>query len=128
MADEYRTAAHALLTAGQRGKPLRAPFCLSALHAIELYLNALLLHRGCTARSLRGLQHDFAKRAKQAADGGLVLRRRTAQHLATVAATREYVVTRYGPEMAAPASQVNRLSASLEEVAKKVKVLLAGPG
>ncbi|NEX92294.1 hypothetical protein G3573_05895 [Caulobacter sp. 17J65-9] len=129
LADEYRRAAHLLLPAGQRGKPLsRAPFRLSALHAIELYLNALLLHRGYSASRLRGLQHDFAERARQAAERGLVLRRRTTQHLKTVAATREYVVTRYGPEMTASASHVTRLSATLDEVAEKVRMIVARPG
>ncbi|WP_245478528.1 hypothetical protein [Mesorhizobium sp. M4B.F.Ca.ET.049.02.1.2] len=46
LAEEYRKAAHQLLPLGRAGKPLtRAPFRLSAIHAIELYLTALLLHR-----------------------------------------------------------------------------------
>jgi hypothetical protein len=40
---------------------------------------------------------------------------------------REYLVTRYGPEMTSTASQINRLTATLEEVAIKVtKVVRPG--
>ena len=47
LADEYRRAAHALLSLGRRGKPLsRAPFRLVAIHSVELCLNALLLAKG----------------------------------------------------------------------------------
>ncbi|MEM7635327.1 MAG: hypothetical protein AAF299_12245, partial [Pseudomonadota bacterium] len=43
LANEYRTAAHTLLAQGKKKQPLsRAPCRLSAIHAIELYFNALL--------------------------------------------------------------------------------------
>ncbi|WP_292657903.1 hypothetical protein [Mesorhizobium sp.] len=35
------------------------------------------------------------------------------------------MITRYGPELAATASQINRLTATLEEVAVKVTLLIA---
>lgn len=38
---------------------------------------------------------------------------------------REYLITRYGPELAATTSQINRLTATLEEVAAKVTLLIA---
>jgi len=41
-----------------------------------------------------------------------------------MAGNREYLVTRYGPEMAATISQINRLTATLEEVANKVTVMM----
>jgi len=125
LADEYRRAAHTLLELGRRGDPLtRAPFRLSALHAIELYLNALLLHSGKSPSQLRGMQHDFAARGAMVAAAGLRLRTRTADHLKTLSFGREYLVTRYGPELLATSTQVNRLTATLEEVAKKVAATL----
>ncbi|RWX58969.1 hypothetical protein EN780_35545, partial [Mesorhizobium sp. M4B.F.Ca.ET.089.01.1.1] len=46
LAEEYRKAATLLLQLGRSGKPLtRAPFRLSAIHGIGLYLTALLLQR-----------------------------------------------------------------------------------
>lgn len=126
LADEYRKAAQLLTQLGQPGKPLsRAPFRLAAIHAIELYLNALLLHSGSEANAVRGLQHDLARRALLAADAGLKLRLRTANHLSTLQQSREYLVTRYGPELTGNVSQINRLEATLEEVAKKVTAFLS---
>jgi hypothetical protein len=125
LADEYRRAAHLLVQQGQKGKPLtRAPMRLSAIHAIELYLSALLLQRGHTASQIRGLHHDLSARAQLAAAEGLKLRKRTAVHLDHLCLSREYIVTRYGPELAATTSTPTRLSATLEEVAQKVALLL----
>lgn len=121
LAAEYRAAAHALRPLGRRGHPLsRAPFRLTAIHAIELYLNALLLHTGHDPAEIRGLRHDLAARAERALAGGLTLRQRTANHLSAMTGAREYLVTRYGPEMTVETSQINRLSATLDEVADKV--------
>jgi hypothetical protein len=128
LADHYRKAAHLLQQMGKPGDPLsRAPFRLAAIHAIELYLNALLLHRGIDPRRIRAMQHDLAQRTQMAASNGLHLRVRTAAHLWTVAEQREYLATRYGPELAGTASQVNRLAATLEEVGRKVTLLLQAP-
>ena len=129
LADEYRKAAAVLLKLGERGKPLtRAPFRLTAIHAVELYLNAFLLARGHGAEKIRGLQHDLPARAELAIDGGLSLRKRTLEHIRSLSAGREYLVSRYGPELAASMSQVNRLIATLDEVANKVTNALAiGP-
>ena len=55
---------------------------------------------------------------------GLKLRKRTAAHLIAMGESREYLVTRYGPEMTATVSQINRLVASLEEVAMKVTAIV----
>lgn len=121
LADEYRKAAAVLLKLGERGKPLtRAPFRVSAIHAVELYLNAFLLARGIEAEKIRGLQHDLPARAALAIAGGLSLRKRTLEHIRSLSAAREYLVSRYGPELAAPMSQINRLIATLDEVANKV--------
>lgn len=125
LAREYHTAAKSLVQQGRRGVPLSwAPCRFSAIQAIELYLNAFLLHTGLDASAVRGLQHNFAKRTDRAIVGGLTLRKRTAAHLAGMEGSREYLVTRYGPEMTGTVSQINRLIASLEEVAAKVDTIL----
>ena len=129
LADEYRKAALVLQPQGCRGKPLtRAPFRLSATHAIELYLNALLLHLGHSSAEIRRMQHDLWVRAELAMAEGLRLRVKTAEHLECLSRTREYLVIRYGPELAGTASQVNRLTATLDEVASKVAIICQGPG
>lgn len=62
---------------------------------------------------------------ERALDAGLRLRAKTAKHLQTLSHNREYLVTRYGPELATSSSQLNRLTATLEEVAGKVATLIA---
>ena len=124
LAEEYRRAAHALLPTGRRGQPLsRAPYRLVAIHALELHLNALLLATGFPMARIRGLQHDFATRTELAIAAGLNLRRRTILHLRGLSETREYLITRYDPGLSA-ASQLNRLAATLEEVAEKVTTIV----
>ena len=125
LADEYRRAASALLPTVRRRKPLsRAPYRLVALQAIELYLNALMLHRGYPAARLRALQHNMAPRALFAKTAGLSLRKATFEHLLELAETREYLVSRYGPEFSSSLSQLTRLAATLREIAEKVTVIL----
>ncbi len=127
LAEEYRRAAHALLPTGRRKRPLsRAPYRLVAIHALELYLNALLLATGHPMARIRGLQHDFATRAELALAAGLGLRKRTILHLRGLSETREYIITRYDPGLSA-ASQLNRLAATLEEVAEKVTTIVKRP-
>jgi len=121
LADEYRRASQKLIELGGPRAPLtRAPFRLVAIHAIELYLNAFLLRRGYTPGHIRSLQHDLCARVDLACAGGLTLRKKTAAHLRSLTAGREYLSTRYGPELSATMSQINRLVATLEEVAAKV--------
>ncbi|MER9527154.1 hypothetical protein NKI96_26850 [Mesorhizobium sp. M0292] len=128
LAEEYRRAACHLLQLGRPGKPLsRAPFRMAAIHAIELYLTALLLHFGLNPNQIRRMQHDLSARTEHALESGLRLRAKTAKHLQSLSQNREYLVTRYGPELAATASQLNRLTATLEEVATKVTVLITLP-
>jgi hypothetical protein len=71
------------------------------------------------------MQHDIAERTGLAIASGLRLRPRTTAHLHALAANREYLVTRYGPEGSGNASEINRLAATLEEVGRKVTELLA---
>ncbi len=123
LAEHYRNAALTLEQQFPRGKPLsHTPRRFLALHAIELYLNAFLLAKGTDHKSIRG--HDIGERSQRAIDAGIILRKRTAQHLATLSSNREYLVTRYGPEMTATLSQVNRVMATLEELSQKVQKLL----
>ena len=123
---EYHEAAQLLATRGRRGQPMsRAPYRLAAIHAVELYLNAFLLHSGLDHGRVRGLQHDLAARTDLSVKCGLLLRKRTATHLRTMAAAREYLVSRYGPELSSSLSQLNRLSATLSEVAGKVGPIVA---
>lgn len=121
LAAEYQKAAEVLLPLGRRQQPLsRAPFRLTAIHAIELYLNAFLLYCQHSPTTLRGLQHDFDTRTNMATASGLVLRSRTVAHLRSMDINREYLVSRYGPELASTSSQINRLMATLIEVSTKV--------
>jgi HEPN domain-containing protein len=121
LAEQYRAASQVIHKLGRAGDPLSlAPYRLNAIHAIELYLSALLLHAGHEPSRVRGLQHDLVARAELAAASGLKLRLRTLSHLRSLADTREYLISRYAPEATTMLSQVNRLAATLEEVAKKV--------
>lgn len=127
LADEYRRAAEALLPTGRRGSPLsRAPYRLLAIHAIELYLNAYLLAAGHSAVTVRRLQHDLGSRTAQAVSAALVLRQRTLAHLNCLSERREYLTTRYD---CAPTetSELNRLAATLGEVAEKVSAFVRAP-
>lgn len=128
LATEYDEAAQLLATRGRKGYSISlAPYRLAAIHALELYLNAFLLHSGLEHGRVRGLHHDLAARTDLALKCGLQLRKRTATHLRTMAAAREYLVSRYGPEMSSSLSQLNRLSATLSEVASKVGSVVADP-
>lgn len=127
LAREYQSAAPILLECARKGKPLsRAPARLCAIHAIELYLNAFLRNLGNTPEEIRSWRHDLAERAKLAREHGLRLRKKTAEHLVKLSEDREYLVSRYGPELASTLSQMNRLMATLDEVAKKVQGVVLG--
>jgi len=123
LADQYRRAAVLLRDNGQRGHPMSwAPFRLTAVQAIELYLTAFLLHRGSSAVEVRRMGHHLGLRAEAAAIAGLQLRKRTHDHLISLSASREYLVTRYCPDGLETASQINRLAATLAEVTHKTAV------
>lgn len=99
-----------------------APFRLTAVQAIELYLTAFLLHRGYSTIEVRRMGHHLGLRAEAAAAVGLQLRKRTHEHLVSLSASREYLITRYCPEGLDSASQINRLTATLTEVTHKTGV------
>ena len=92
------------------------------MHAIELYLNAFLLAGGTPPEQVRSHFHNLAARTESAIASGLVLRKRTAEHLRKMTEDREYLVSRYGPEMTSTLSELNRLMATLEEVSKKTRI------
>ncbi|WP_349940098.1 hypothetical protein [Fulvimarina sp. MAC8] len=122
MAEEYRSSAKALVKLGRFGGSITgAPFRLAAIHAIELYLNVWLLLDGIEPSVIRGLHHDFAKRTELVLKSDLRLRLKTVQHLIALSERREYIVARYAPEQLMTLTQPNRLQATLEEVARKVK-------
>jgi len=73
------------------------------------------------------MQHNLAARTELAVAGGLQLRKRTASHLAQMDGNREYIVARYDVEMTATVSQINRLIATLKEVADKVSARMSLP-
>lgn len=126
LADEYRAAAKLLQGCGRRRHPLSwAPCRLNAIHAIELYLNALLRSTNYEARGVRGFHHNLNPRIEAATAAGLKLKKQTKLHLHEISSNREYLVTRYGPERISNLSQINRLIATLDEVATKVTNLTA---
>jgi hypothetical protein len=123
LASHYRMAAILLGECAPRGKPLsHTPRRFLALHSIELHLNAFLLAKGHEPKKIRRLQHDIGERSRWAKDAGLIFRKRTEAHLATL--KREYLVTRYDPTAAL--SQVNRVMATLDELSQKVRKVIEG--
>jgi hypothetical protein len=123
LAREYHACANALYASGSKQRPLsRYPFRLLAIHAVELYLNAFLLHKALTASQVRGLQHNLSMRAERA---GLKLRQRTRAHIEILTTNREYLAARYAPDQKQSLSQLNRLHATLTELAKKIEAEIA---
>lgn len=126
LANEYRTAAHTLLAQGKARQPLsRAPFRLSAIHAIELYFNALLIDKDMEHAQVRDLRHCLSKRLELAGNG-LDLKKKTSDHLIDLTSNREYLVARYGAEMPEAVSEISRLRATLDEVGDKVLKIVMG--
>src|SRR3546814_17624752 len=120
LADEYRGGAHDLLSRGRKGQPSSwAPACMSPIHAIELYLNALLLHKGHAPAEIRGYQHDLAKRAGLAAATALRLSQRTLHHLGSLSAGRDYRATRCGLEPGGTWHHVNRSQGNMDKGKEK---------
>lgn len=120
LAQAYLAAAYKLMD-HDTGNPLQsAPMRLVSIQAVELYLNAYLLSSGESAATIRTLQHDLGKRSELAIKAGLVLRKRTEAHLLGLSSAREYLTSRYGPELAGSWSQLNALFATVKEISEKV--------
>jgi hypothetical protein len=125
LAAEYQIAAKFLADQGRKGEPISlAPCRFVTLHAIELYLNAFLLMKGIEHKTIRALGHDLSARAERAEEAGLVFRRGTLSHLKDKS-NREYLASRYSPEFPATLPQINRLTATLNDVARKVRAFTA---
>jgi hypothetical protein len=124
LAHAYHCAAKHLIEAEHM--PIRAPIWFVATHGIELYLNAFLLQQGHSHEDVRGLHHDFDRRAQQCIEAGLVLKKNTSTHLVAVRKDREYLQSRYAPAWRS-AHQPNRLLATLDEVAAKVRKAIGEP-
>ncbi|TPJ34264.1 hypothetical protein [Mesorhizobium sp. B2-6-5] len=125
LAAEYHEAAELLHKQRRKGEPISlAPCRFVALHAIELYLNAFLLMKGVDHKALRALQHNLADRAQRAQETSLVLRQGTLSHLMD-RSSREYLITRYSPELPATLPQLTRLMATLKDLATKVSATAA---
>lgn len=117
LAEAYYAAAIALFQSAQKEAPLSyAPARLCSIHAIELYLNAFLRHQGIPPEEIRGRMHNLADPTFVAA---LKLRKKTATHLATMTERREYLISRYAPELASQHTELNRLTATLIEIMTK---------
>lgn len=126
LAGSYHDAANLLAANSKRRNQLsRAPYRFLAIHAIELYLNAWLIHRGLTPSEIRKLSHNLGTRADLAVPAGLALRSKTLTHLRRIGEFREYLVARYDTRMDGSLSQLNRLEATLAEVSKKVSATLS---
>jgi hypothetical protein len=122
LAAQFQRAAGEAIKIWQRGQHTSAaPFRLLCIHAIELYLNAFLLHCGEPAPAIRGMQHNLAARLALLDKYKLVLKVKTRTHLSDISANREYLVSRYAPD-ATMLSQLNRLQATLAEIEAKVRM------
>ncbi len=128
LAAQYHQAAAVLvLNAEQVGGPgpVRygpARFC--AIHAVELCLNAFLRLEGAPPKAVRARMHNLADDRFVTTIG---LRRKTAQHLHSLTAQREYLIARYAPDLLAQQSQLNRMMATLVEVQAKTHAFVNRP-
>jgi hypothetical protein len=126
LAKHYANAANSFSKLAEKQKgPALAPYRLLAIHAIELALNALLLHNAVPPEKVRGLQHNLQERITLTNDFGLALRAKTVRHVKELTESREYLLHRYDPEASLKVSQLNRLIATMQEVSCKVEMLLA---
>jgi len=126
LAEAYRMAARSLIVAEAADAAATAPARFCALHALELYLDAFLRALGESPCRLKAHAHNLGMRAALAIARGLPLRRKTALHLVALTSGRGHLATRYGPVRPAAKCELNRLAATLEEVAAKVAAALSG--
>lgn len=121
LAREYRLTASALDKLRKQNQRLSsAPYRFAAVHAIELYLNAYLMHHGLTPAEIRGTAHDLEFRAASAREHGLILRCKTIALITRINQNREYLIVRYGYKQMAAVVSVTELQSVLNEVSKKV--------
>lgn len=123
LAGSYREAALLILRNGERASSLRydplhfepARFC--ALHALELCQNAFLRHEGWSNDRIKALRHELSE-----ADfiDKLALKKKTAEHLRRLAEPREYLISRYGPDLCRDQTEFSALISTLDHVLNEV--------
>ncbi|MBL8712310.1 MAG: hypothetical protein JNM12_05375 [Alphaproteobacteria bacterium] len=119
LAQHYLRAAQLLSIVELKGDKMRwHPYRLNAAQAIELCLSAYLMQKGMTYDEVRVFQHQVHPRAVFAAEKGLVLRKRTLEHLLRMDSDREYLMVRYNPAPFA-LSELTRIKATLDELFDK---------
>lgn len=123
LANVYYEAAMALFPLGRKGSlHSYAPARLCSIHAIELFLNAFLRREGLANANIRARCHNLAD---EDFVSKLDLRKKTSEHLAVMTRKREYLISRYAPELAHQHTELNRLQATLIEVRDKTVAHLA---
>lgn len=121
LAAQYRDAAGTLRAHLPKTSPRPvAPIRFCALQAVELYLCAYLMQRGIPFKDARSQQHNLRVLVDSAIQNGFRLRQKTVRHLHLISETREYFTMRYGPEIPPGANELQRLFATLDEVASRV--------
>lgn len=122
LAEAYFEAANSLFENARKGDAVTyAPARLCAIHATELFLNAFLRAHGKSAGDVRARLHNLAD-VKFVET--LNLRKKTAEHLSEMTHRREYLISRYAPELVSQHTELNRLQATLNEVRKKTTKFL----
>lgn len=119
LADAYAAAAVKLDELRPKGKGNvlgQAPFRFAAMHAIELYLTAVLLAQGNDAKQLTKLRHDLRARLEKA---DVRLRDKTVKHLNALTDHKEYRATRYQPQDLPNLTPLTAVTGALQDVRKK---------
>lgn len=121
LAKEYDGAARFLKERFQKQRPAsRAPACLSALSAVECYLDAYLIAHGLQPAVVKELGHNLTQRSILAIAAELKLSKRTQAHLNTLNTSRDDLISGADKNCFAALSEVNKLFVTLDEIAQKV--------
>ncbi len=121
-AEVYHQAAIELFENADRRTAISyAPARMCSLQSIELCLNAFLRTSGASAEDVRGRHHSLIDETFVQT---LRLKKKTAAHLETLTEQREYLLTRYAPDLVSEQSELTRLRATLDEVMQKTKAYL----
>jgi len=123
LADQYARCARHLYNGLNAAKPLQvAPARFCAMHALELYRNALARSLGERNADVRSRVHNLYDPVHVAV---LRLRKATAKHLYDLSERREYLIARYGPECTDQHLPMDTLLSTLNEVSEKVSKFIA---
>lgn len=129
LAAQYGSAASLLKDKGPRGRAVKwAPYRLCTIHAIELYLSALLLHGGHSWREIVcDFRHDLAARALAGAAHGLRLQKRSTEMLVKWSSDGSYQATRYRPESLKDTLHPSLMWSVFQDVETTVRNLVGVP-